>query len=279
MALRSIPNDYKYKNQWLTENAKSIQVLSLGSSHAFFGIQPNAFSRKAFNAAHVSQSLEFDAFIFDKFIDSMDSLEVVILPISYFTLRSKGLQSGSESWRVKNYTIYYECPYYRYKPSLALECYHFAPKATLQAIFTHVDHRSCDSLGRGTDYVLESRSDDWKDAGPVAMKRHTKSENDIEVVNKNIGYINHIISKCAQKGVYVILLTTPTYHTYYDVLNQEQLDQMVKICQELADNNKNTLYLNWLKHPDFDEHDFYDADHLNEYGAEKLTRLLDEYLK
>lgn len=275
-ALRTIPNDYAYKNQWLTENAQSLKILSLGSSHGFFGIQPTEFSQLAFNAGHVSQSLLFDEFIFDKFLPQMESLEYVILPISYFTMRGKGLQYGEEKWRVKNYTIYYNCPYFRCQPQFALESDHFAPKKTLKALFTKVNHRGCDSLGRGIDYSLESRSDDWQTTGPVAMKRHTKVNYSQSDVDKNLSHINHIVEVCKNRGIKVILLTTPTYHTYYDILDEDQLEQMISCCELIASNYENVIYFNWLKHSSFDENDFFDADHLNEFGAIKLTTLLNQ---
>lgn len=273
-AIRQVPNDYAYKNQWLTENSRNLKILSLGSSHGFFGIQPSDFSELAFNAGHVSQSLLFDEFIFDKFLPQMDSLEYVILPISYFTIRSQGLQYGDESWRVKNYTIYYNCPYFRYQPKFALECYRFEPRATIEALLGKLSYRGCDSLGRGTDYTLEARSNDWQTAGPVAMKRHTKVNYSQSDVDKNLSHINHIVEACMNRGIKVILLTTPTYHTYYEVLNKDQLEQMIRCCNAIANNHENVIYLNWLKHSSFDENDFYDADHLNEFGAVKLTNLL-----
>ena len=53
---------------------------------------------------------------------------------------------------------------------------------------------------------------------------------------------------------------------------------MERICDNLDKQYEHVVYLNWLKHSDFTEEDFYDADHLNEYGAEKLTRMLDQYI-
>lgn len=278
VALRSIPNDYAYKNHWLTDNARQLKILTLGSSHGYFGIQPTEFSKLAFNAGHVSQSLLFDKFILEKFAPKMDSLEYVILPVSYFAIRSKGLEHGDENWRVKNYTIYYDCPYFKYQPQYALECYKFAPKATIKALLGRANYQSCDSLGRGTEYVLATRSEDWMDAGPSAKKRHTNLNYKQSDIDKNIAYINEIISICETKGVKVILVTTPTYHTYYDILDKEQYHQMVECCTSIANAHSNTIYLNWIKHPDFNEHDFWDADHLNEYGAIKLTQLLNNEL-
>ena len=51
-----------------------------------------------------------------------------------------------------------------------------------------------------------------------------------------------------------------------------------EICYEFDNKHEHGVYLNWLKHNEFTEDDFFDADHLNEYGAEKLTKMLDEYI-
>ena len=103
--LRQVPNDYKYKNDWLCANAKKVEIYVLGSSHTYYGIESSRFRLSAFNGAHVSQGLKYDLFLLQKFEQSMDSLKWVILPISYFTITSKGLEYGEEKWRIKNYTI------------------------------------------------------------------------------------------------------------------------------------------------------------------------------
>ena len=277
ISLRSVPNDYSYKNQWLTEHANEVEILSFGSSHGYFGIKPSDFSKRAFNAAHVSQSLNFDVFIFDKFIDSMNELECLILPIDYSSLRSHGMENGQESWRVKNYTIYYDCPFFKNEPQFALECYPIHIANTIEALFNNPNYIYCDSLGFGTLYKFSKRDSLWMDSGNTAMKRHTSSFS-YEYYLKNTQYVKHIIDVCYEKGIRVILLTTPTYHTYYDVLNSEQLTEMTRFCNEMAAEHDNTIYLNWLKNNEFDEHDFYDADHLNEFGAEKLTKMLDSII-
>ena len=112
--IRSIPNDYSYKNNWLEEHANEVKVLTFGSSHGYYGINPHAFSELTFNAAHVSQNLNYDKFIFSKFIDKADSLRCVVLPVSYFSLNGKVLIGGTEAWRNKKYMLYYECPYRRH---------------------------------------------------------------------------------------------------------------------------------------------------------------------
>lgn len=105
--LRNTPNDYLFKKQYLDRNSSEIETLILGSSHSFYAFNPEYFSNNTFNASHISQSLNYDFEIHKKYQDQFKNLKTIILPISYFTLFGK-LEAGSESWRVKNYIIYYD---------------------------------------------------------------------------------------------------------------------------------------------------------------------------
>ena len=46
----------------------------------------------------------------------------------------------------------------------------------------------------------------------------------------------------------------------------------------LADSNPGVEYVNLIDDPRFTPEDFFDSDHLNGRGAEKLSRLLDQLL-
>ncbi len=106
LLLRNIPNDYGLKKAYLAHHANEIETLIFGSSHAFYGFNPACFTSKAFNASHVSQSLNFDYAILEQNQSILTNLKVVVLPISYFTL-FETLESTPGAWRVKNYVIYY----------------------------------------------------------------------------------------------------------------------------------------------------------------------------
>jgi hypothetical protein len=145
-----------------------------------------------------------------------------------------------------------------------------------EVLFGECDLKSCDEYGFGVSYKKEFRVDDWSSSGSVAAKRHTSTH--IERVDTNLQYLLSIINSCKERGVNVLLLTTPVYYTYMEALDPVQLEEMISVCNRLDDNNEHVVYLNWLRHQAFTEDDFYDADHLNEYGAEKLTKMLDEYI-
>jgi len=78
---------------------------------------------------------------------------------------------------------------------------------------------------------------------------------------------------CQNKGIRLILVTTPAWHDYYDKLDQEQLLKMYELTHKLQ-KEFNLPYLDYLKSPLFGEDDFFDADHLSDVGAEKFTKIL-----
>ena len=276
-ALRMAPNDHSYKHQWMTSHQNDIKILALGSSHSYYGIRPEFFSKTAFNLAFVSQSIKYDKFLYEKYATRCDSLESIILPISYFSLRSN-LEESQEWWRIKGYCIYMDCDYHEGNPTYNLEITSKNKIYQLKEAFLQtLNLRTCDSLGFCTNYKKEYRAQDWKSTGETACIRHSKGKK--ERVKTNVEYLESIIQDCEKRNIRVILLTTPTYCTYYTKLNQEQVLEREDICKSLAIQYSNVVFLDWLKHEDFTEDDFFDADHLNEYGAEKLTILLDQYIK
>ncbi len=66
LALRNIPNDYSLKRDYLDKNAQNLKTLVLGSSHFYRGVNPDFLEQPAFNAAMVSQTLDYDLKILEK---------------------------------------------------------------------------------------------------------------------------------------------------------------------------------------------------------------------
>lgn len=276
-SIRRIPNDYSYKNERMEKSSTAIQILNFGSSHGYFGISPKYFSYPAFNLAFVSQSIKYDYFLYNRYAPQCDSLRIVILPVSYGSLRSE-LEGGGEDWRVRNYCVYMGCDYHRGEWRYNMEISNRNKISdVLPSWFQELSYISCDEYGWGTSYAKANRDSLWQESGEIAAKRHTKA--DTSAVVANVQRLESIIQDCEHRGVRVILLTTPTYHTYYEQLEEKQYKETIATCSDLERRHGNVLYLNWIKNPDFTEDDFFDADHLNEYGAKKLTGMLNLYIQ
>lgn len=277
ISLRSIPNDYSVKNRYLDNHSKEIEILVLGSSHSFYGVNPLYFSMKSFNASHVSQSLDYDLEILKKVLLDSPKLRYVLLPISYFTFYFK-LDSGKQSWRVKNYNIYYNINKYSSIEHLS-EVLSLKLTTNLERIYQYyiqnVDSISCSELGWGVKYKSE-KSKNLMVTGKGAALRHTAK--DFKYLEENFAYLKSIVDLCQKRGVKVILFTPPAFKTYRDNLNIKQLNNMRKKINEITNLYSNCIYLDLIDSSLFVPNDFYDSDHLNDIGAKKLTLLLNQYI-
>lgn len=281
LLLRNIPNDYSYKKRYLDLKSNEIEVLYLGSSHIYFGINPEYSKFNSFNAAHISQSLNFDVAILEKYINNWSKLKYILIPIDYFSMYTT-LESGIEKWRVKNYSIYYNinCKSSNYK--LNFEILNGQLKTNLDRLKSHYLNNStdvtCNKLGWGISYSSKNGKD-LIETGKTAAKRHTKDINENPFFEENINTVNELIEFAKKSKVKIIFLTCPAYKTYADNLEQKQLNNTINIISQIADKNSNTIYFNLLNDKTFNAEDFYDADHLNEKGAKKLTIKIDSLIR
>ena len=77
--LRQIPNDYSYKNDYLNQHSEEIEILILGASDTYLGVNPDFFPQNTFNVCQVSQSLDLDYEIFSKYQNNFNELKTIIL--------------------------------------------------------------------------------------------------------------------------------------------------------------------------------------------------------
>lgn len=284
-SLRQIPNDYSYKNQWMERNCKNIHVLFLGSSSVLFSIDPTYLEKKSFNGAHVSQSLNYDNFIFNKFINQMDSLDFLVLDINYLSPFCS-LEKSEEWWRVKNYSIYYgyntEEIKYNYELAIhKLSTFKNASYGFLTAIgLKHYSNITVNQFGYGINYSSKNKRVDWNSGKDEALKHNNwiKEEEHFELINKNKSYVNDIIKKCFDRKIKVLLISTPTCDSYRNNLNTDFLKKKNDFCISFGKLFNNVSYFNFSNDKRFVDNDFFDGNHLNEIGAKKFTTLINDQL-
>lgn len=276
LLIRNIPNDYEYKKEFLDANSNTIEVLFFGSSHTYYGVNPKYISGNAFNASHISQSLDYDYEILMKYKKNWNKLHYIILPIDYFTLFSK-VSTGVESWRVKNYQIYYNINK-TINLSDNFEILSIKSKQNIKRIyfyyFKNKSSITCSKLGYGN---VETEKLNLLESGIEAAKRHTKV--DQLHLEENIIILKKIIDYATKNNIHILFYTSPAYPTYVSNLDKTQLKRTFKTINILTVNNLNCSYYNFLEDTSFVATDFRDADHLNEVGAKKLTLKLNDLIK
>jgi len=279
LLLRQIPNDYSYKKNYLDAHSNEIELLYLGSSHVYYGLNPEYSKFNSFNASHISQSINFDFAILEKYKNKWSNLRCVIIPIDYFSMYST-LEGGIEKWRVKNYSIYYEINNSS-RFSTNFEVLNGPFKTNFGRLKSHFYKNStditCNKLGWGKNYNSKDPQD-LIQTGKAASKRHTIENNDNLCFDNNIKTINSIIKFAKNNKVKLIFFTSPAYKTYSENLEQKQLNNTINAISQKANKNLNIFYYNLLNDETFTAEDFYDADHLNEKGAMKLTLKIDSLI-
>jgi hypothetical protein len=277
--LRNIPNNYSYKKHYLDTKSNEIEVLYLGSSHVYYGINPEYSKFKSFNASNISQSLNFDLRILEKYRDNWPNLKYIVIPVDYFSMYTS-LEQGIEKWRVKNYSIYFDINISsNYKNNFEILNGKFSDDLTRLKSYYLLNGSTdvtCNKLGWGTTNNSK-KSKDLIETGKVAMARHTFESNDL-IFKNNVNTLNAIIKFAKQKKLKIIFFTSPAFHSYVDLLNHDQLFKTVNIITKISSENSNSVYYNLLKNKSFVADDFYDADHLNEKGAKKLTFIIDSLI-
>lgn len=274
LSLRSIPNDYIIKNESLKEHSNNIQVLFLGSSHAYRGINPEYISFPSYNAAYISQSIDLDYEIIMKYKNEFSNIKYIVLPISYFTLFGN-LSNGKESWREKNYCIYYDiCSSKDIKNHFEILSSNLKTNIEKFSIY-YINKKSIITTDINGYGVFKGTSD-LNESGKEAAKRHTKEN--FSLYETNLSLLNKIINYSENKKIDLILYTPPAYIAYRDNLKKKQLDLTISTIEHLARKESNVFYLNFLESNDFTSKDFYNADHLNEVGAKKLTLKINNFI-
>jgi hypothetical protein len=277
-ALRKIPNTYSYKKSYLDKYSEEIEILIFGASQMFNGIDPIYFSVNTFNACHDSQSYDIDFEIFKKYQNKLSKLRLIIMHISYRSLRYKLSADNRVNKKMKNYVLYYGIKIKHSRNNLAIAQ---NPISNLRKLYKYYfkeeNNINCTPLGRGE---AVPKVVDLESHGKKRAIAHTPKTGGIttDIFMENIAILDAFIEFCNQNNVVLLFITTPTYSSYRQNLNTEQLNEMFETIDGLTQEHNNVLYANWLEDSSFTAEDYVDSDHLNQNGAKKLSIKLASYI-
>ena len=212
LSLRQIPNDYEFKNTQLELHKDSIQTLMIGSSHIMYGLNPDYFNESAYNLGHVSQTIDMDYYLLEKYIKELPKLQTVVMRLSYTTLHEQ-LKTGSEAWRLKDYNLYYNL---NVSNSLKYKSEILSVKLKnnlLRLKEYYVDNEKMITVEpSGWAHFDRDKADLPIDLlGFDTAKRHT-IEDDSSVI-ENLEFLDKIVKLCDDEGVKLLLVTLPAHQS------------------------------------------------------------------
>lgn len=265
----SIPNSYTYKRDYMEQHGAQIQTLILGSSNAYDGLNPSVLLH-AFNLANSSQTLEDDYRLLAKYIDSMDSLQTVIVGLGYHSLGAT-----TEDNRRTYYTIYMDL-----YPRWPISKYSFEvcnPEMLIKKIIKYAVSRDvtrCDSLGQRvghTKEAAETGSEWWnKDVDALINNDRLDIGHFRLEIEENTRYLKAIMESCNAHGVQPVVVQMPVMEEYKYRLPEKQVALMDELLLSLDSCAICIDASEWEIPAD----GWYNATHLTKEASEEFTRQL-----
>jgi hypothetical protein len=281
--LNQIPTYLSQKKEYLEAQLEEIEIISTGLSYGD-SINPQYLDRKGFNLFNDAEDLYYDVKVIEKYLARMPRLKLVILPISYFSLEYR-LDRGPWAWRAPFYQFVFNIPpqdpISLFNPSF----YSYTAAYGWREVLNYIKSSFASNI------TNQMHRDGWREVGTKAISDSPESVRagkqsieyietllmDFKTGEKNLQLVSDFIETCQSRNIHIILITPPVSHYYYDNINPKKYQAMQEDINQLVE-KYNLTYHNYLKDPRFATADFYSIDHVNDLGAEKFSRILNEVI-
>lgn len=269
--LRQIPNDYSYKRAHLDKYANQTEVLILGSSLSWSGLDPSLFSDRCYNAAFQGQSLHYDKLIFEKYKNDWKQLRDVVLTVFYPTMEYR-MHEVAEV-REANYSIHFDA----FPPRLLFPNYNGVQILQMLRKYWNDPQAfiASDSLGFGLkDRVTpEAKAEQ---ASRLAVQHTRQNPSHRKYNTKRLKQLAKLIKDL---GIDLWIVVHPALPNYRKNISKEQLAYLKKSCREVSETNSRVHLVDYFDSPRFNPDMFNDGIHLNRKGANLLSHLADSLIQ
>lgn len=279
--LRQVPTYLELKRDYLETQLGEIEVLSTGHSYGD-AINPQYLDHKGFNLFNDAEDLYYDIQVMEKYLDRMPNLRVVLLPVSYFSLDYRQ-EHGPWAWRAPFYKFVFNIPSSEplsiVNPSYYSYSFAYGWREVLTYLATNFSSRMTNLMYAdgwrevGKQGLIDGRESDR--AGLQSIEYIETILKDPKNIPFNLNLLSKFIEKCQARNIKILLFTPPGFHNYYDHINPVKYQQMQVQIQQLVAKYQ-LAYFDFLKDTRFGAADFYSIDHVNDLGAAKFSRIIND---
>lgn len=282
---------YKEKYEGAIKAQDSIEIIILGTSRATYGVNPGAFDLYAYNLANLAQSIYFDKRITLSLMPNMKNLKYVFISADYQSF-SFSSQFNRDYWSFYGNGIKYKDTKYTWA-KISPTLFGYTPKVA----FAMLKKRFLNLWKYGTkivDIEVHNGVDIYKpvEKGFIAFKGRDTTNFNPEAYHHLANWYTDVVEESNEReevvkdledfieiliaeGITPILFTPPTYTEFNSYLNQSYVEKNIQTC-ELITRKYDIKYWNFHDSKIFSKEDFYDMEHLNEKGAMKFSKILND---
>lgn len=282
---RSVRNNtFKAKAEYIHENIEGIEAMILGSSQNWRAVNPEFLNINVAPLAHGGSAINIDFLLFEKFVELLPNLKVVIFELGYHNLED----SRDSDWS-KNHLlhIYYGINNYDTHPPLKDN---FLLTANIkQYTKRFITSEESQEFGRYNKYGFITDSPYWlfesleydslrieKGVEKYLKSRHKKTSKQkyLEHTEK----LQKVVEQCLKNNISVVFLSPPKHYTY----NKNMVDGKLLRRDEFVQSynkHKNVHFWNFEKIYEYQSEMFGNPDHLNARGAKFFSDKIDSLLR
>jgi hypothetical protein len=241
---------------------ENIDVLFLGSSHAYRGFDVRLFQKQGYNVFNMgsgSQTPMQTKVLVDRYLDKLNP-DTVVYEVNLVDFSTDGVE-GSIDLISNEYVDFHMI-------AMALQV------GNIQTINTILYRSIYEALGlAANEYEPVTRKVDTYVSGGFVEKKLMYYKGNYkrvrgDVINpRQLKAFEQIVTKIREKGIYLLLVQAPVTTGYYNGLsNSEMFDSLMKTYAPYVNYNKQLEMI--------DNKHFFDAHHLNQIGVEKFNKAL-----
>lgn len=272
---KHLVSSYAVKKYLFEKQLDSIEILVLGNSQMFNGVDVDCFNSKAFNLANVSQTLHYDKELTEKYLPKMPKLKTVIIGISYFSFFYE-MCDIEEKWREDFYDAYFNISGCKLNKASKFYVSLYQPKQAFKLALNSFEDESAKSIlynGYQPKFIQKQINDS---EGLKRVKVHN-AENFYFRRNEIEKKLSDFVEKLRRKNIRIVFVTTPVFNTYSKFCDSLIVSKNTNYIADLC-NKYNCKYLNFFTDKRFVISDFEDNDHLKNNGARKLSKIMNDTL-
>ena len=283
------PSIFKTKADYIKEHKKEIEVLFLGSSHTQYAINPRLIEAdgRVMNLAYGGQTIKLNKMLLDKFSPEMKSLKYLMIELDYFSLEHS---TGNEEYRQPLYQTFYGIAggdgdwwtrYFFTKEDLMF----FAQSAALNVwnYFKNPDYavNEWGFIENNVNYQFARMNYDEDEICRTLPHRLQGSHphESVENFETNAAFVDSLLQFCADNDIRPIFIGYPVYKSYYYFERPVKQARRLHYIKQAMKHYPNLLFWDFEQDSRFAVHDFWDDDHLDVSGANKLSEIINEKLK
>lgn len=272
--VRTIPNMYTFKDEWLRNKENRVETLVLGSSVTLTGVDVSQM-KNAFNLAFSMNPIHYDLFLLEKYYPYHKELRTIVMPLDYGNLfLNEEKMKKYDPYLIPYMGIYmgYPVKSFDIRDHLEITAPISCQSKVREWLSAKKNHRPisllCDSLGFQA-YQIENRKADWTQ-GYVIDEAY-----DEKVAMQEKVKLFQLAKFCKEKNLRLVLISSPYWYEYAENLLPEKLRLVEQTAKECVD-----IYGAEYKCYTFDErfiyYDslFYNFNHLTREGASAFTKVL-----